>query len=815
MKHILFFILILISNYSFSQENIQEITKEQERLEDLARSAYYEKDGQLLFHDIFDQPDRWGFRENMTADELRAYIKDLDQVKAKWEAPNGPLELALSRVDNFHAYNDKLCTTYGAVKTANSDHTMDWCKIRDDYKRTYPRKSAAYENAMGYWQRFYDYANELLEKKGSNSSGNSSSDSSNSNSTSTSYNTERTNSSNIETSEERIKRLDRERGEQITRETQNNVARVKANSEQFGNNLNNIISSVFSKDRSNEAIIRNKYDENKAFISNYDKEYEAYQQALEEERISEISFFKDFSENPENAKLIIEIQKSFEIGYCTNKHCENGYVKDTKLTLCDSRLDGCNGKGYVEVGAFIPIGQTAHPNDGKEKHEKCNGSGIIQKTKESYCTVCNGNYKNNLNYVGNSSYSTSFLNEFKKKYREEIVLYVKAKQFFIENTEIESVELPGGKLIDRSLNLISLSEDEKQKKFFSNYKSDNSLIADENDGLFGFIDSNNNVIIDHQYLFASDMIDGSAIVQRTDKKIGMIDEKNNKLIKIEYDNLVVLNKNTIAWIKVVNNNPQVEISNRAGEIDNFIYTNIEELFKDTHYIITTENKKNMVFVSPNLTIKNVSNYDRYIGIHCLSLKKDDKESMYFLEKDFTTEFYDDIENFRIDDDGKEGNINKAFYKTYDSDSLLGYIQLIESYKIDELSNQLIINQKINLVEPKFKTLNYVKDTYFIVENQINLKGVIDINTNEEIIPISYLNIESIEPNLILVENENQFKGVINIETKKNIVPVSYSDIQITNERRGTFFLCKDPNEENSRIRLKYNVNGDFIKKTRI
>ncbi|GAK99756.1 hypothetical protein JCM19314_941 [Nonlabens ulvanivorans] len=194
MKYILLFIAILISSYSFSQENIQELIKEQERLEDLARSAYYEKDGKLLFYDIFNQSDRWGFRENMTADELRAYIKDLDQVKAKWEAPNGPLELALSRVDNFHAYNDKLCTTYGAVKTANSDHTTDWCKIRDDYKRKYPRKSAAYENAMGYWQRFYDYANQLLEKKGSNSSGNSSSDSSTSNRQSNQFSSSQTSS---------------------------------------------------------------------------------------------------------------------------------------------------------------------------------------------------------------------------------------------------------------------------------------------------------------------------------------------------------------------------------------------------------------------------------------------------------------------------------------------------------------------------------------------------------------------------------------------------------------------------------------------
>lgn len=196
MKKLILFTFLIIGNHLFSQENQQEIVREQQRLEDLANNQYYENGGKLLFYDIYDQQKRWYLGENLSVSELNNKIADLEKVRKKWEASNGPLAIALSRIDKFHNYNNKICSTYGAVKTPNSDHIMDWCKIRDDYKRQYPRESSAYKQAMGYWQRNYDYANQLLRKKKSSQNNNKSSDNNyNSNNNTSNSSSDNTNNS--------------------------------------------------------------------------------------------------------------------------------------------------------------------------------------------------------------------------------------------------------------------------------------------------------------------------------------------------------------------------------------------------------------------------------------------------------------------------------------------------------------------------------------------------------------------------------------------------------------------------------------------
>ena len=315
MKNIILFTLLLIGNYSFSQENLQEISRERERLEDLANNHYYKKGGKLLFYDIYNQNDRWSINENLSVSELKSKIADLKQVREKWEARNGPLAISLSRIDKFHNYNNKICSTYGAVKTPNSDHVTDWCKIRDNYKRQYPRESSSYKQAMGYWQRFYDYANQLLSKKKNNQNRNTSSNynSSNSNTSNTASNNSNSNNRNKETEKSDYQiRMEKQRREQ---EYQAKKTEIIGNS--VGDFTNKIIQSgIFSSETK--------------VINQTENERKRIEREKEQERLNKIKRIKENKLNEVELKRKRIILEDAEKKFLKNNKIiekENTYEK--------------------------------------------------------------------------------------------------------------------------------------------------------------------------------------------------------------------------------------------------------------------------------------------------------------------------------------------------------------------------------------------------------------------------------------------------------------------------------------------------------
>ncbi len=109
-------------------------------------------------------------------------------------------------------------------------------------------------------------------------------------------------------------------------------------------------------------------------------------------------------------------------------------------------------------------------------------------------------------------------------------------------------------------------------------KNDNYLITINNDGLYGVINKNNEVLIDNAYKFLEYAYDDYFIAYNRENKLGVIDIKGNIVVKFQYDVLSKISNFNILEGKMINKGITDLYSKQMSKIDSF-----EDL-------VTTENE---------------------------------------------------------------------------------------------------------------------------------------------------------------------------------------------------------------------------------
>ncbi|WP_396597107.1 hypothetical protein [Dokdonia sp. R86516] len=240
MRIFLTTILILISNYGFSQSYDYD---KAEKAQDKIYRGTNLKTGKLFFQDIYGTTAivtyPGGNPETIPVSVIKSNIKVLNEVKADW---NNPIDGDIIVITNYYKDFKRIC---------NDDSR--YCNSMDNYHKD------KIINAEGYWNQMYAAWNKLLtsnqnitndedsENYSNNTSNtNSKTDNSDNATSNESNDTNSTDFSVKESPAEKAARLDRERGAEIMQETQGRVASVKTSSQQLGNAVSQISNSIVS-----------------------------------------------------------------------------------------------------------------------------------------------------------------------------------------------------------------------------------------------------------------------------------------------------------------------------------------------------------------------------------------------------------------------------------------------------------------------------------------------------------------------------------------------------------------------------------------
>lgn len=449
-------------------------------------------------------------------------------------------------------------------------------------------------------------------------------------------------------------------------------------------------------------------------------------------------------------------------------------------------------------------------------------------------------YSQKKNYSGAKKHLDSYFKkatEDRSEYKQMVEMATDINEKFVAEKEIEN---------------------EKMKKFFSENTEGVNLFAVKKDNLIGYVNSEKKLIIDYQYILGLNITSNkNAIVLNKNNKFGMINHNNEEIINIEYDNSSRLNKSTLRWVKLnqEKTDANIYLSDWKGNLVNqtFVGGSVD-IIKGLSAFYKVKDKELYWFVTHNLTIGNITKFEPYMQISCLSLKRDNQSAMYFMVDDSVTGFYSTIENHKISKDFQSENGITAFYKTTDENGLIGYVYLVQTNNDDGTRKLSNYKQDIKVVEPKYKSFDQIKknDSKFIVQNNQNEKGIIDVTEDKEIVPVIYSNIKPLNSrkfivenkqklkgiyntyngkvflpieynevkyltaNLVLIKNSSNMYGVFNFLRNEMILPITYSEILKREDRKGkTFLYCKKPNQENENVAFKHTIHGDFVKKVKL
>lgn len=344
----------------------------------------------------------------------------------------------------------------------------------------------------------------------------------------------------------------------------------------------------------------------------------------------------------------------------------------------------------------------------------------------------------------------------------------------------------------------------KLKNVASTLAYEKSILMYKKDGLYGLIDFKGNIIVENKYDTIENLqpTEGKFLVAK-DGKYGVIDLKGNVLVDLEYDEIISDGYYTekdnykksgfIVSIKSEDGFKYGYIDYTGKDILDMKYNQIERISKEDDkntYLIVSENGKNGLYNNSKKVIENEYQSITYEdGMDLIIIQKNKKYGVANLEGKILINVENDSITARgiylyaeKDNDQKvydsQGNIvninyNRSIYNTEN-----------EEYKISTILNNNITYYGITdknynqLVEEKYRYIEYLYDNYFIATDDNGRLGVINSN-GKIILDMKYSSLQKIKGKNIVQAVVAETEMTEFYSTKmENVVTISKPNIQI-------------------------------------
>ncbi len=401
-----------------------------------------------------------------------------------------------------------------------------------------------------------------------------------------------------------------------------------------------------------------------------------------------------------------------------------------------------------------------------------------------------------------------------------------------------------------------------KEKLFSNYEEvdpiklknvtdafsyEKSILKYKKDGLYGLMDFNGKAITKNIYDSIENLAptEGKFLVSKDNKK-GVIDLKGNKLVNIEFDNVI-----SDEYYTKENEYKKSGFIVCNKEKDGFKFGYID--YKGKTYLTTKYNEIERIQDENNKTYLIISNNGKYglynkskkiispefqsivydDNLNVLVVQKNKKFGVYSLDgKKIIEEDKDEVSSRGIYLYVKKANENKVYDKQ-GKEVDINYNRTIYETKNEEYRISTILNNNItyygiinkngtNLVEEKYRYIEYLYNNFFIATNDEGLLGVIN-SDGKVILDFKYNLLQKIKGMQIVqagmqdnVKTEfysNEMKKVLEIE--KPSIEIKKDYVIISNET-GKKYLNSQGNEiqdtQNLENKIFPEVIGGYQKK---
>lgn len=329
-----------------------------------------------------------------------------------------------------------------------------------------------------------------------------------------------------------------------------------------------------------------------------------------------------------------------------------------------------------------------------------------------------------------------------------------------------------------------LVEPIKLKNVASPLSFEKSVLKYKKNNFYGLIDFNGKVIVKNIYNSIENLqpVEGKLLVKKDDK-FGVIDIKGNLMIKTKYDNILSdeyytkenLYKKSgfIVSNKTENGYKYGYYSYKGKKILNTIYSDISRVSVENDnknvYLIVGDNGKYGVYKNSKKIIKNdyqSISYDD--GINLFLVERNKKYGAFSIQgKSIIEVKNDNLESRGIylytknandtnvyDSNGNQVNINynKSIYNTEN-----------DEYKISTILNNdityygIINKNGTQLIEEKYRYLEYLYGNYFIAKDDSDHLGVINSN-GKVLLDLKYESLQKIR-------NKNLLQSISNNTTE--------------------------------------------------
>ena len=347
----------------------------------------------------------------------------------------------------------------------------------------------------------------------------------------------------------------------------------------------------------------------------------------------------------------------------------------------------------------------------------------------------------------------------------------------------------------------------KLKNVASTLAYEKSILMYQQDGKYGLIDFEGNVITENEYDTIENLqpTEGKFLVSKNEK-YGVIDLKGNILVDLEYDNILSDEYYTEedGYKKsgfIVSNTTEDGfkygyMNYRGKKVLDTQYNQIERISKKDNkdvYLIVSENGQYGLYHNAKKIVENEYQSITYEDqLELMIIEKSKKYGVANLEGDIII----NVENDTITARGNylyvETGNDKKVYDTQGNVVNINYNRSIyntenEQYKISTILNNNITYYGIKdrnynqLVEEKYRYIEYLYDNYFIATDDNGNLGVINSN-GKVILEMKYASLQKIKGKNIVqaVDTESQVTEFYSAQMQQ-ILTIDKPNIQIQDE----------------------------------